>query len=146
MQRHFNRSARTAAFLVCAMILVPCFAGGCGSGRVPVSGTVLLDGEPATNGYVSFVPSDGGASAGTGQLDSSGKFTMSDQRGGEGLLPGEYLVAVAAGETPAHRDERGKFHPTTYASPPKYANPQTSGLTAKVEGQSGQTFEFRLER
>ena len=54
-----------------------CFSG-CGSDEMPttaVSGTVTVDGIPATSGLVYFVPLKGPSAA--GKLDSEGHFQLS---------------------------------------------------------------------
>lgn len=65
---------------------------GCGSGLVPVSGLVTLDGKPVEGATVTFITEDGTQSA-SGQTDASGNFTLSDA-GKPGVRPGTYKVLV----------------------------------------------------
>src|SRR5262249_60200604 len=52
-----SRSLRQALLgLACAAALL---VTGCGDGRVRVRGTVLFEGEPLGEGFVSFEPADG---------------------------------------------------------------------------------------
>jgi hypothetical protein len=93
--------ARTLA-IVCLM-LTP---SGCGSGlnAVPVSGKILIDGKPLTEGdaTVVFRPD---ASKGnnieidfTGKADKDGNYTLYYQKGKHGAVPGWYKVGVVATE------------------------------------------------
>jgi hypothetical protein len=64
---------------------------GC-SKYVPVSGTVQLsDGVPLTGGNVIFIAAD---KQGKGTIDANGKYSMSFDKPGSGLPPGEYTVLV----------------------------------------------------
>lgn len=83
---------RLLAVICCAACLI-CL--GCGSGGPPlgqVSGTVTLDGEPVTNGLVTFTPEAGGRGS-TGKTDASGKYTLSFVEG-PGALVGTHKVTV----------------------------------------------------
>jgi hypothetical protein len=71
---------------------------GCGgpSESVVVSGTVKLDGQPLSHASVTFVPE--GATrglGGSGRTDAEGRYTLTDARGGKGILPGEYRVVIS---------------------------------------------------
>lgn len=145
MRYCLNHCARPGTLWLSLGLLAMILTSGCGSGLVQVSGTVHVGDEPVTDGYVSFVPAKGGGASATAKIDSSGKYVMGTLKEGDGLAPGEYLVTVAGGETPAHRDQQGKFRDAVFKTPAKYRDPKTSGLTAKVEKGSPQTFDFRLE-
>jgi hypothetical protein len=125
-----QRLARTSRFLyrffpttICAFATI-----GCGDGRparVPVSGRVLIEGQPLTHGYVRFAPSNSRAS--TGQLDSSGHFVLSCFEPGDGAVIGMHNVSVMAQEPIGQ--ESIKWH-----APKKYADPDTSKLTQEIIG------------
>ncbi len=72
------------------------FIAGCGggSGTVPVSGIVRLDGQPLQDASISFVPEGGGKHA-TGTTDMSGKFVLSTVDPRDGAMPGTYKVVIA---------------------------------------------------
>ncbi|MEZ6072226.1 MAG: hypothetical protein R3C10_18705 [Pirellulales bacterium] len=76
---------------------VAALCGGCGGGNpdlVRVTGTVTLDGAPLAEVAVTFTPT--GDTLGNGAIggcDAEGHFTLTDIRGGEGALPGEYKVS-----------------------------------------------------
>jgi hypothetical protein len=71
---------------------------GCGksSNRVPVTGTVTLDGKALSNALVTFYPEgETGGLGGSGQTGPDGKYTLTPNQGGKGILPGEYRVTVS---------------------------------------------------
>ncbi|MGC1273274.1 MAG: carboxypeptidase-like regulatory domain-containing protein [Planctomycetaceae bacterium] len=70
---------------------------GCGAenelGRLPVSGTVLLDGEPLDSGTISFDPIDQATGTSGGATVTAGQFEIATERG---LPPGIYRVRISA--------------------------------------------------
>lgn len=101
-------------------------ATGCGDGRpqrVPVSGTIMIDGAPLPYGFVTFVPASGRSAS--GQLDAQGRFTLGSYEPGDGVLPGSQRVSVLARES--LNDKQAKWH-----APKKYANHDTSGIVVEV--------------
>ncbi|MEQ8848896.1 hypothetical protein [Botrimarina sp.] len=99
-------------------------AVGCDSRprRVPISGTVLIDGEPVPYGNISFVPGDGRAAS--GKIDPQGRFELTCYEPGDGAILGEHRVTVAARQM---KDGKLVWH-----APKKYADFRTSGLTYTV--------------
>ena len=101
-------------------------SGGCGDGRparVPVSGRVLIDGEPLTRGIVQFVPKGSRPSA--GKINQNGEFTLTCYDGDDGIVPGTHQVMVAAKEMIS--ESKVKWH-----APPKYADFRKSGLAFEI--------------
>lgn len=101
---------------------------GCGDGRptrVPISGTVTIDGKPLKFGSVLFVPPAGRPAGGA--LDANGRYELSCDEKGDGTMLGEYKVAVTGVESLGEHAQR-------WHAPQKYRDAQTSGLTATVEG------------
>ena len=86
----------------------------------------------------------------------SGKYTLSTFASEDGALPGEYRVAVTKYEK--EEAASGQFNESTYTEPDpnapstgpknllpaKYANAQSSGLTATVKEESN-TINLTLE-
>jgi hypothetical protein len=113
--------ARTLAWICAVAFLI-----GCNDGRprrVPVSGQVLIDGQPLSCGDLKFVPE--GARPSYGKLDSNGRFTLTCYDGNDGVVPGLHRVGVSASEV--------KQDQTTWHAPIKYANFRTSGITVQID-------------
>ncbi len=111
-----------AAFLAAALAV-----SGCDSGpkMVPVSGQVLVDGQPLTVGFVQVAPD--GHRAATGKIGPDGRFTLTTTKEGDGTVTGTHKAAVIAVEvlTPSSQ----KWH-----APKKYADVKTAELTVTVPG------------
>lgn len=113
--------------LVC-LVVVFVTLPGCGDGRpkrVPVSGTVLIDGKPLAHGFVRFHP-QGGRPA-TSELDDQGHFILTCFEKNDGVTPGNHPVSVTAFEAVGSKSMR-------WHAPKKYMSPKTSGLTQNIEG------------
>jgi hypothetical protein len=92
--------------------------------RVPVSGKVLIDGQPLTRGYIRVVPSDARASG--GEIGPDGRFTLGCFEKADGCVVGTYPVSVYAAEPLGANAKR-------WLAPRKYADPATSGLTVDIK-------------
>ena len=89
-----NRTILAAMSVSAALLL-----SGCGDGvdrpeTVPVSGKVLLDGEPLGGALVTMVSDTGGRPAITRSRDD-GTFTMTTFVPGDGVIPGRYKITVS---------------------------------------------------
>jgi hypothetical protein len=123
---------------------------GCGpegvslEGVVPVSGTVTQGGAPLEGAAVTFAPTDGGRTA-SGLTDENGEFVLTTLQPGDGAMPGSYKVAITKKETVGKEyteEEANEYYNKHQKQPPapeiknlldeKYADPETSGLTADV--------------
>lgn len=82
----------TGGCLLAAVILT---LTGCGSKLQPAGGKVLVDGNPVKEGTVMFCPVAKGRPA-TARIMEDGSFTLSFERPGDGLPPGEYKVVIVA--------------------------------------------------
>lgn len=77
------------------MLALSVLFAGCGggeTGRVAFSGRVTRQGEPISNGFLTYRPAEGhtGPAANTDIVDGVYRFTSSD-----GPFPGPYLVTVS---------------------------------------------------
>ena len=81
------------ATLVGGLVLMPAVTGCGGTGRVPVSGKVTLDGQPLEHGLINFRPSQGNAGPGSGGVVNEGRFEIPADKG---LRPGSYKVSITA--------------------------------------------------
>jgi hypothetical protein len=124
-----------------ALLVLAAAAGGCGRSTATLSGTVAYRGRPVTSGEVVFLAADGRASA-HAPIGPDGHYTV------EGVPVGEARVAVdnpppswyavgqrlpaALANDPEVREARAqaaRYVPT----PPRYRDPNQSGLTHTVE-------------
>lgn len=119
-----------------------------------VHGQVLYKGEPAVGAVVVFHPKqDKGLETirPTGVAGEDGSFTLSSAHA-EGAPAGEYVVTITWPEEPKPDDAKGKRRISTEQPdlPPdrfrgKYAQPEKSSLTARIESGTNQLDPFRLE-
>lgn len=112
---------------VASLATLACLAfAGCNDGRptrVPVSGTVTLDGQPLTYGNVRFVPTSDRPSS--GKLDERGRFTLQCYDGGDGAVVGPHRIQVSASEII-------DGNKVVWHAPKAYSNFRSSGLTYEV--------------
>jgi len=119
-----------------------------GEGRKPtfsVTGKVLyLDGKPAENAIVVFHPV-GDATADVlkprGKVGADGSFKLTSYDGDDGAPAGQYRVTVELWLNTGKGDEG----PTSRLNP-KYAKPETSGLTATVTAGSNELKPFEVKK
>lgn len=93
--------------------------------RVPVSGQVMIDGEPLRHGSIMFVPSSGRPAGGT--IRSDGQFTLTTYEPADGAVPGVYKVKLIAIESISERANR-------WHAPKRYSDINTSGLQVEITG------------
>jgi hypothetical protein len=120
---------------------------GCGatpSGRMnvlPVSGQVLLNGQPLPDAVVVFHPlqpfSDKSADFPRAVTDAKGLFRLSTYSANDGAPLGEYLVSIDA----APPAESILKPPDPLAG--RYRDPRASGLKATIS-QPNQSIDFQL--
>jgi hypothetical protein len=87
-------------------LILAVFAAGCTdqyAGRLPVSGTVTLEGQPLKEGSIQLLPLENQDTQ-TGSAIVDGKFTIEKR---DGLKPGKYMVRITSGDgvTPANSNE-----------------------------------------
>jgi hypothetical protein len=101
---------------------------GCGDGRpriVPVSGHVLINGQPLTGhvGFVRVVPA--GSRAATGRIDpATGRFSLTTFETNDGCVQGTHPVAVIVNAMVGNQ--------LVWITPEHYGDDQTSGLTVDI--------------
>jgi hypothetical protein len=108
------------------LVAVAVVSAGCDGrpARVPVSGTVLIDGKPLTRGNIKFVPADGRPSAGA--IGQDGKFTLTCYDGADGAIPGTHRVQIASNRIIS--DSKIEWF-----APRTYADFRTSGLEYQID-------------
>lgn len=140
-----------AAVLLLGLVVVV----GCGSDRLPlgdVSGTVTYDGQPLEKGSITFEVT--GVRSATGKIVNGEIVEVTTFEAGDGAPVGKARVAISSVEEGPPAEEEVPDSPDAPGStggmpvyksliPTKYANPETSGLTAVVEdGDNALTFEL----
>ncbi len=157
MRRLFVR-ARILGLAVCAISCV--LISGCGGEKIPplfaVSGKVTYNGKAVPGATVMFFPPIKPAVKGKkddaptvaprrlkGYTDDDGNYELSwGEDHDEGVPAGSYKVAISSVEYEPGDDED---KPQVNKLPGKYANPETSGLTATVKDGGENTFDFKLD-
>lgn len=140
----FESAASTRCLLGWLCLIGLAVLPGCGeSGRLPLEGTVTLDGQPLPKGYIQFSPLAGtaGPTAGTDVVD--GKFSIPAQGG---TFAGKFLVSITA----AGRTGRKVINPLSGTTadeiaqllPPQYN--RESKLQAEVKAGGPNRFDFPL--
>jgi hypothetical protein len=99
---------------------------GCSDGRperVPVSGKVLIDGQPLETGNIRVYAAANRAAS--GKIEPDGSFKLSTYEFGDGVVPGTHMVSVTASKL---------LNPKTvrWLAPKKFSDASTSGLTLEV--------------
>lgn len=145
-------------FFVFPAVCILVFVAGCGGEDdkwaderptpVPATGTVLYQGEPVAEATVLFIPI-GHNHAATALTDETGQFQLQTFDPGDGAVPGEYKVTVRKVEVitagGAAQDDVEAPPPVERSLlPVKYADANTSGLTASVKDEGENTFNFEL--
>lgn len=128
-------------------------AGGCGDAvnkdMADVSGTVTIDGAPAGNVEVRFLP-DGDTKGNGGQAvtDAQGRYEAKTPQGNKGLFPGKYRVVISRrlnpDGTPPKPDEPPIESKARETLPPHYSNPDATTLTAQLAKGEKKPVDFAL--
>jgi hypothetical protein len=139
-------SIRSVQHVLIAICLAAFSASGCGSRGpvlIPIRGEVSVDGKPAKDGMVYYLPAspDAGRQA-SGRIQPDGTFALSTFHKADGVIPAEYVITVTAFDAPASgsssREEIEKAGGKSTSgpkmiSPKKYNDPTASGLKDTVD-------------
>lgn len=135
---------KTTIVVFSSLVMIVSF--GCGnseSERVPVSGTITLDGKPLASGAISFLPVGRGTSAGTTIFNGEFSITRAS-----GPSPGRYRVEIDSYETTGEKipdsDLVGRTtQRTRQVIPAKYNRESTWIVDVKSDGNKPFVFELR---
>ena len=110
--------------------------------RPPVfktTGRVTWNGEP-TSGVLVSLSSKSRNLASSGLSDAEGNFSLTTWRFGDGAVGGEHAVTVQKIVIMGHRADGSPIQGN--CMPPKYDNPETSGLTATIVERGPNVLSF----
>lgn len=115
-------------------------------GRVAVSGTITLEGQPLSDATITFEPIDGqGSSSGSAVVNGEYKIERKS-----GLKPGQYRVVITAGDgtTPANEEEAGGPGGSNIVSvdriPAEYNERSQQQVEVKADGPN--KFDFAIPK
>jgi hypothetical protein len=111
----------------------------------PVTGQVLLNGQPARHVFVVFHPVGADEAEGIrprAHAKEDGTFQVTTYGRDDGAPAGEYALTVELFRAPTANDDR----PPTNILPGRYANPKTSGLSVRVDEGPNELPPLRLAR
>jgi hypothetical protein len=114
--------------MLCGLFSFVLVTGGCGTGFVPVSGTVSLDGAPVAGAQVTFV-SENGESAYVGGTNDSGSFEITSGQH-KGVPSGNYKVTVI-------KAPRGASTDSTKPGDPEYFKDMMAAKKGPGKGGTG---------
>jgi hypothetical protein len=139
-----------------SVVWVALVLAGCGRDPnlvdlVPVTGTITIDGNPATNTTIQFIPTGSTASTSSGgATDSSGKYQLRTAHNGTGAPVGDYRVVISkytrkdGSDFPLDSPEGPMDAGADESLPAKYSDAGQTGLTANVPAGGG-TIDFELK-
>jgi hypothetical protein len=139
--------ARALVALLFAALLAGCDNSSAGPETVAVAGTVTFRGSPVESANVIFQPLDQSNSGPASQAvtDGNGRFELTTHVGvgkfKPGIVPGKYAVTITKLDTASISNT---LAPPKNLLPQKYANANTSGLTANVPAAESSEFNFSL--
>jgi hypothetical protein len=134
----------------CALLLCTFLAlGGCDSAptRVPVTGSVSVNGKPAEGAILMFHPSDPKEATASAVAEADGSYKIVS--GGEsGLIQGKYQVTVIWPD-PSKKPTQAQIMMGTAEPGPdllkgKYSSKTTSPLSAEITSTSAKLPPFEL--
>lgn len=154
MPTMFLKSRLLTLMLISGMAVIS--LAGCGNraGRqqtAPASGVVTLDGKPVPQGSLLFVPVVPGP-PGQANLKPDGTFVAGTYEATDGLIPGEYRVAIS-GQMEIDPEVTGTPMAENVSKvkapeqlPIKFGDDKSSGLTASIKKGEKNVLTFDLKK
>ncbi|BBO31236.1 hypothetical protein [Lacipirellula parvula] len=138
-----KQEIRNVACLVIALVV----AAGCGpkTDRLPISGTVTLDGAPLDSGSIRFNSRPGEKLQSAGAMIHDGAYEIPAE---QGLLPGIYIVEMSSPDTKAPPimvggdDGSPKFPVAPDRIPPEFNS--GGGKTIELSRDGDAKFNFEV--
>ncbi len=136
-----NRTTSNRMPLVLCLWALTSLLAGCDGGKtlVPVTGSLVVDGQPAGGATLLFHPQDPKGSLATATTDASGNFSLVSDLA-QGVATGSYKVCViwpdpAVQPTPAQK-MTGMFDAGPDLLKGRYESPEKSTLVIEISGSS----------
>jgi len=116
---------------------------------IPVHGRVTYNGQPVTQGTVTFLPrgtaADSPCRPATGVIQPDGTYRLATLGPDDGAVPGDYqvvVVSITSGPSPETPNA-----PEVWAIPKQYGNPLQTGLQATIpaDAKGPLQFDFALQ-
>jgi hypothetical protein len=146
---------------VSLLVLLGCSKVG-GPEFAPVTGRVMLNGQPLAMGTIHFVPDNARGTTGPmslGDMHADGSFSLRGPGKRVGAILGDHRVyltmplpeigptpVVVDGEVVIQEPSRGVAAGTVRQVPKKYLQAETSGWSATVATGSANVFEFEIRK
>lgn len=134
-------------FGAAGLLLVLAIGCGGSDGRLEVSGSVKVDGQPLESGSISFIPAAGTRGPSAGAEIKQGRYSIAAEGG---PVPGKYRVEIKGMRKTGRRIKDGFPHPPDdmvdeieQFLPPKYSTAQ-SELTAELTPGRNEAADFDL--
>jgi hypothetical protein len=130
---------------IAGLLLTSGMCAGCGSSgptTIPIRGEVYFNGAPLKDvpqGLVHYIPKSTEGRQASGRLQPDGSFELTTFQKADGVMPGEYDIAVSAYSATAELSRaqveaaRGMVAKPGLMIPEKYTEPKTSGLSDTVD-------------
>lgn len=132
-------------YLFFAGLLICLLSSGCGGSEAhpptaKVSGTVSFQGAPLESGTIMFFPVAGGKHA-VGMIKDGGAFSLSTFESEDGALIGDHKVVLNI----SYEQPDGQPVPASVKRvPKKYADRETTPLSAQVKADGENQFTFEV--
>jgi hypothetical protein len=109
----------------------------------PVSGQVLLAGQPLAEALVVFHPIDQTRRSLPAYTDTSGRFRLTTHQPGDGAAAGAYAVTIEYRDLVQEGDEQSRAGQNRL--PARYGQPETSGLRCEIIAATNELPAWNLE-
>ena len=115
----------------------------------PATGEATFEGKPLAGAIVTLHPLDPPSRefpSAKAVVDADGRFTLGTYAASDGAAAGEYRVSIVSYAPAKANEVRDESYRPRNTLPPRYANPQTSGLTATIGPGENRIEAYKLKR
>ncbi len=139
------------ATLIMAYVLVPTnlFGDSRFQSVYPAKGEASFEGKTIAGAIVTLHPIDPpnrDFPSAKAIVGADGKFALGAYAADDGAAAGEYKVTIVQFPPPTAKEIRDENYRPRNILPPRYANPETSGLTVKIGPGENRITAFKLKR